>query len=41
MPSGRTGLNGTHQLLVSADDVNTLEENVNTMKKNTEVLVRS
>jgi hypothetical protein len=28
-------LNGTHQLLVYADNVNLLENNLNTMKKNT------
>ena len=32
-------LNGTHQLLVYADDVNMLVGSVCTMKKNTEALV--
>jgi hypothetical protein len=27
--------NGTHQLLVYADDVNLLEDKINTVKKNT------
>jgi hypothetical protein len=28
-------LNGTHQLLVNADDFNTVTENTDTLKKNT------
>jgi hypothetical protein len=32
-------LNGTHQLLPYADDVNLLEDNIDTIKKNTESLI--
>jgi hypothetical protein len=32
-------LNGTHQLLVSADDVNLLGDNTDTIKKNMETLI--
>jgi hypothetical protein len=32
-------LNGTHHLLAYADEVNLLEDNVDTIKKNTETLI--
>jgi hypothetical protein len=32
-------LNGTHQLLVYADDVNLLDDSVNTIKENIETLL--
>jgi hypothetical protein len=32
-------LNGTHQILVYADDVNLLGDNIDTLKKNTETLI--
>jgi hypothetical protein len=34
-------LNGTHQLLVYADDVNLLGDNIDTIKKNTKTLIDS
>jgi hypothetical protein len=35
----RLNLNGTHQPLVCADDLNLLEDNINTINKNTETLI--
>jgi hypothetical protein len=32
-------LNGTHQLLVYADDENLLGDNIDTVRKNTETLI--
>jgi hypothetical protein len=34
-------LNGTHQLLAYADDVNLLRDNIDTIKKNTETLINA
>jgi hypothetical protein len=36
---GKLKLNGTHQLLAYADDVNLLRDNIDTIKKNTETLI--
>jgi hypothetical protein len=34
-------LNATHQLLISADDVNLTGDNIDTIKKNTKTLIQS
>jgi hypothetical protein len=37
----RLKLNETHQLLLYADDVNLLRDNIDTLKKNTKILIGS
>jgi hypothetical protein len=37
--SSKSTLNGTHQLLVYADDVNLLGDNIYAIKKNTDTLI--